>query len=116
MPIETRASARSRYFRAVHLLVLECLEERLAGGIVVGVAAAALADDDTVFLQQVRVVGGGVLHPAIGVMRRPGAGLRCCSAMPKTSSVRSSDQPRTRREKAVRTTPDKQTPTPAGCR
>jgi hypothetical protein len=43
---------------------------RLAGGVVVGIAAPTHADGDAVLLQQVGILGGSVLHTAIRVMHQ----------------------------------------------
>src|SRR5271157_3823423 len=124
MPIEARASARSRYSVRYTSSYLSVLMNDLARGIVVGVAASAHADDDTVFLQQVRVVGGGVLHAAIGVMHQAGRGLALLQHHAQGLQDQLGFQRAVQRptEDAAREgvqnhpPPDKQTPTSAGGR
>ena len=108
---QRRASARSRYSLRIHLLVFQGFHERFAGRVVPRIAFAGHADVDAVVLQQVGVIARW--HTA----RRdrndapdPADGCRCASAMrsavsvSSSSSVRSSAQPITRREKASRIT------------
>lgn len=55
---------------AVHFLVLQRFHERLAGGVVPGVALAGHADANAVGFQQRDVVATGVLRAAIRVMHQ----------------------------------------------
>ena len=71
-------------FRAVDLFVLQGFHKRFARGIVPGIGFPRHADADAVVLEQLRVIGAGVLHAAIGVMHqsRPTA-RRLANAMCK---------------------------------
>src|SRR5258708_1580628 len=55
-------------FVAMYLFVLECFHERFAGCVVPGVALTRHADGDAVMLQQIGVVGAGVLRAPVRVM------------------------------------------------
>src|SRR5882762_561824 len=59
---------------AIDLLGLERRHEALGLGVVVGIADPAHADADAVRLQELAVVGAGILHAAIGVMDQAAPG------------------------------------------
>ena len=57
-------------FGAVDLFVFQSFHKRFARGIVPGIRFPRHADADAVVLEQLRVIGAGVLHAAIGVMHQ----------------------------------------------
>jgi hypothetical protein len=56
---------------AVHLLLFECLDERLSLGVVVGITHAAHARLHSMIGQQREIVGAGILNAAVGMMNQP---------------------------------------------
>ena len=71
----------------VNLFVLERAHEPFGFGIVIGIAGAAHADLDLVFLQKGDVICSRILHAAIGMMDQSRWNGAVCRAMRKAANV-----------------------------
>lgn len=59
----------------VNFLLFQGLDEALTTGIVIGVGRPAHAGDYVLLLQQLHILPGGILQPAIGMMHQAGGRL-----------------------------------------
>ena len=108
---EARASARSRYSCRIHLFVFQGLHPRFTPAIFPGARLVAHADLAALRLQQIRVIvrkHTGCRDrndaPARAAGCRSSNAIRSACQGRSSSTVRSSAQPITRREKASMTT------------